>query len=264
MRVADAHDSPPTETLPLHLAEYQGWLGLARDGSDFLRLADELQAVPYRWVRWTESVVRRTERRGLRVANPIGYRLTVLHNGVVRLHEAKFLADMLENALRQGAIRHLLKSGVAYSDIATSLPDESRLTSNLRREGNWDLSNPLEVGWLWSTTYYQLSELLVRNWRSIGSGPTGGPGFRNLFVLKQHCRDVNLFKRDMYTSPQIRNVIAHSKRPIAAHELQKLFEISSRWMTPLGMRPTEIIRRHRNNRPTFLSDLALLEEHPVT
>lgn len=236
---------------------YRDWIALAQTEEEWLRLLKIFHGLPSTWIEWVELEVQRLASRTT-IHDPLGYRLTVLRNGIILLQEGKFICDWTEHALRQGFLNHMAEHDVDYVALQPTIPN------NPLHETYWtslkeDTENRVQhaSALVSSFTFYELTETMARNWKRIENTPQSSPGFKNLFMSVSECRNVNRFAQDMKLVRLMRNDIAHAKRLLKKHEIEATYDTVCRWLAPLDVDLSVRIQDYRQMRPKFLDDLGL-------
>jgi hypothetical protein len=232
------------------------WARFARSEANFFRIRAVLRGLPHGWLRSVEILVKRAERAGIAVQDPLNYRLASLINGTINLVEAKYLSDVFENSLRHAFVQHALQHGIEWPSIAKAVPEVSRFDRRVKLGPYAVRDAVLEM------TSYQLTESMARHWKRIRGERRYIPGFRFLFWSSQRCRDVNLFRDDSSTIRGLRNQAAHCKGLVGTNEVRDLMRICFRWLKPLNVDVSFLVGLYRSKRPQFLSqtfaDIGLL------
>jgi hypothetical protein len=251
------HDSPLLADKTIQSSPCREWLSFTKNANDYFRLAITLSSVPLSWLEWTERIVRRRGKRKT-VIDPLGYRMTILWNGIILLQETKFICDIMENALRQAILRHCHKHSILLEHVHRTIPDWEKTIKKIKRQEGTDISpsEPMSDKFLFNLTFYQTTEIISRNWSKIdGAGPR--TGFNDLFWRNQECRDRKLFEHDMRIIRNARNQIAHSKSLFQSHETQKVCSIAWKWLSPVDIGIGPRIQRYRRDRPGFLTGILM-------
>jgi hypothetical protein len=237
------------------------WLALTENADDFFRLATTLSGIPTTWLRWTEKIVAGRQRKNRhRVADPLGYRMSVLWNGIIFQQETKFLCDVMENALRLGILKHSHRRNVLLEHVDRTFPKKpwERLLEMIEKDQSVRISpsEPLQEILLINLTFYQTCEIVSRNWNRIKHSDAFIVGFGDLFWKNKACRDGKLFEREMKVVREARNKIAHSKALFEIHETQRVYDIVRKWSSPIDATGIDNrIARFRRNRPSFLEGI---------
>ena len=249
----------------------KNWLALAKDAGHFFDLARTLSHIPTSWIAWAEKIFEKRLRgsRKRKIEFPLTYRMNILWNGIVLQQETKFLCDLMENALRLGILKHSHRWGVAFVDIERTIPAK-RLTDLIKaieKQSGTEVvrSNVIQEIVLLSFTFYETSEIIVRNWSKIQRPDQGIAGFGDLFWKDKSCRDQKLFQRDMKTVRDARNKIAHSKALFEVHETRKVYHVVQRWLRPIDkLALDEGIAGFRRHRPDFLNGVSGIKPHLIS
>lgn len=242
-------------------SSYAAWANRCTSVAEVVALSNLLSGVPAEWIEWAERRAVAVEARGVHIRKPLGYRITVLWNGIIHLQESKFICDALENTLREAANRCLSKEGVELGALLSSLPrnQEKQTSSRDSRAA----AIPRNVDNLCSLSFYQLTELYARFWMTMLIGDRRLSGFRQVFVPPARCRSADAFRADMATIRHRRNDIAHSKKLPLPSETQELYRLACLWLSSLGLQLSDRVKVYRSYRPRFLRDLTL-EERRLT
>lgn len=232
------------------------WACLASTADEFFTLERSLRGIPPEWIEWVEKRAVADAKRGLKIRDPLAYRLSNLWRGLIALQECKFLCDLLENSIRQGFAAHAEKHEVRWADLCWSIPELKRWPIIDSREA---AGNPLLTPSLLARfTFYQLTETMLRNWKQISTASSGTvPGFRSLFWRASRCRNEANFRSDLKLVRGVRNDIAHLKRLLLPTESQAVYDISRCWLGPLEIEVNERIRQYRSKRPRFLQEVRI-------
>jgi len=239
---------------------YSDWMKLITNETDFQLFIKSIAGIPKPWIEWVETTVKKSiDRRGDIIEKPLAYRIAVLWNGMILLQETKFICDVFENSLRQAVFSYATEKNLRNGDIRTSIPDHKKLFIKLGKndQSNSEDSTPVSELLLLNCTFYQLTEIIRRNWKKVSSCKTKHKGFTALFWKEQKCRDVNVFSKDMKKIRLTRNEIAHSKKLFHKDETQAIYEIACKWLLPLDVQLKNKILTYRNDRPKFLEQLLL-------
>lgn len=228
--------------------EQLDWGQLARTISEFLALREQIRGVPHGWVQWVErrSLSRLT--RGKPIRFPLPYRIACLQSGIMLLQESKFLTDVFENALRYSVVQHLSDHEAPVAVLLATVPQSTQLRDRIAGK-----STASEI--VLELDFYQLTELIFRNWKWIGIKKNRVPGFCALFWSTLSCRDCHAFRRDATLVRKLRNVVAHSKQLVTQDQVSKVYGICRRWLMPLAINIDDRVFQYRQRRPGFLSDL---------
>jgi hypothetical protein len=219
------------------------WAGDARDPEQFFALLRMASCCPTRWLEWVENRYSAIIRDGRAVRDPLRYRLAVLQTGVVHLQEAKFICDLLENALRTRLEEWPSRNALGASAMAFALYRPT------------DAAQDGTVPSLYNLSFYELTETYRLNWKAFPFQHAVAPGLRKLFWSQPSCRDVNAFLHDMKWVRLVRNEIAHTRKLFSADDLRWLFGIANKWMLALGADSASRITEYRTRRPRFLEVL---------
>ncbi len=225
----------------------RSWLELIRSEAQFELFCRTLRGIPSQWVAWAEDAAVRATTRGVRIDDPLGYRLAALLHGIINLQECKFLLDSIENALRVAALSHAHHEHLEFNDVAHTIPE-----SLAYQNGTADFES-----FVMGATFYQVSELFARNWNHVCCPRSSRrvSGFWRAFSLKRECRDVHRFRATMKLARSFRNDIAHSRRLFAFHEIEHLSVRLDAWLFALGVDLRSRIEAYRAARPRFLEGL---------
>jgi hypothetical protein len=236
---------------------YKEWLQLATTEKEYFDLIRSFYGLPKSWIEWAEKQVTANVKRGIRLQNPLAYRLSILWSGIILLQENKFICDTVENAFRQCFTDHVSASQITYHDLLPTIPDGGKLKSKYEFDvgSSIDPTSVVPSDFIFSFTFYQLAETMARNWEYRTKPNARRLCVATLFWNEPRCRDVNLFRKCMKTIREYRNAVAHSKQLFIPSETQKLYEIALIWLEPLGVRLDQKVRAYRSRRPNFLQDL---------
>jgi len=235
------------------------WLQLAETEKDFLELLSVVNGTPNSWLEWVEDRVVELQTRGVHVRRPLGYRLGTLWNGIILLQETKYLCDLVETTLRQALTSYAILTGVTLGCLLATVPKWKSIRKQydpLRKDGSC-IDGPVCIEFLNCFSFYQLTETLARNWRVMPGTSPQRRGFGSLFWHQRGCRDPNCFVRDMKWIRTTRNDIAHSRKLFQLHETRGVYQVSKRWLKPLGIAVQHRIIAYRRRRPSFLRELPL-------
>lgn len=231
---------------------YKSWFALAQTLDEHVLLIRTFNGIPKEWIEWSEKRVVSATGRGIIVANPLSYRLSVLWNGLILLQESKFLCDSIENALRNVYILHSTEFNFNLLDTIDVLPNKSKWESKISA-----LKPSMDINSLiMDFSFGELTQMFYRNWYKIGNNASI-PGFISLFYTNVSCRDASLFINEMSFVRNQRNEIAHSKRLFLSKETTRLFKIAQKWLTPLHVDIEHKIINYRVSRPRFLQELGI-------
>lgn len=230
------------------------WVQLISTEQEMTDLLFAVQGIPAAWLKWADQQAIKMHKRRT-VHSRVGYALTTLWNGITLLQECKFLADVLENALRVCSIGYISLNRITYDQLYPKPYLEQ--IRNLQSKVPADGTSIIQPDFIVSTSFEQLTRTLSLNWEQISSVSEGEhlDGFRRLFWDEVHLRDVNLFKSDMGTIRNYRNDIAHSKRLFALSDVNRINRIVCKWLKPLNVELMQKVISYRKNRPRFLQDL---------
>jgi len=158
-------------------------MALTRSYKECISLGSALAGVPKPWIEWVEHVVSRRECRGPTIRKRLPYRLAILWQGITLMQEAKFICDQLENALRQLIYLHCQKHNVSWRTIRASISKYSQAEDRLIKQSNIiiDVDEAAQPSLLLRFTFYQTTELIARNWRSISGASPSIVGFGTAF-----------------------------------------------------------------------------------
>jgi len=251
------HSSPILITNNLSFSPYREWLSFTTTAGEYFRLALVLSSFPPAWIRWADAKVRGITRRGLIIEDPVGYRMSVLWNGIVLLQESKFLCDMMENSLRIGIYRHCLTRNIPLQHIYVRSWDLARSRFERDYRTKVDLSAPIPELMLTSMDFGLIPRLITDNWKRIKLSPKFEIGFADLFWRKRICRDKNLFSNHMNAIRTARNTVAHSKKLFEETEVQHIFDIVQQWLEAIDIGVIPRIAQYRQRRRDFLAEVLI-------
>lgn len=231
------------------------WLALTTSTPEYFRLAHTLSLFPVGWLAWTERTARRLSRGRANIRNPLGFRMSILWNGVVLLQEAKFLCDVLENGLRVAVRRHCEMRGIALKYVYSTAWEGYR--KRLRKDRSFELNfdRPIPELLLSSLTFGHLIDLISGNWFRIPPSPRYQFGFACIFWENIAFRDKNLFGRDMRKIKDARDKIAHSSKLLHEAEVRELYSLVHKWLEVIDVGADPRIARYRKVRPDFLTEV---------
>lgn len=236
---------------------YEAWLDHCATAHEYFELLAFLSSLPEIWVQSAERRVRAAQRRGIKVKNLLGYRLSGLWAGIIHLQEAKFVCDAVESAFRQNVLfRSRLARATCDRLAIPSWPTVAKRYEDAFRVPLMS-SAALDSGVLAVLTFGQLLDLMKRNWYSLPPNTHGAVGLREMFAVTYRCRSLTAFTADMRVIKSHRDLIAHGRDLLDREQVQYLYRTACRWLTPLGVDLSDHIRRYRSKRPRFLRDLEL-------
>lgn len=230
------------------------WVELTSSKTECLAVLESLAGVPDLWLEWADRCVNRRMAQGANILNVLPFKLTVLWQGIVCLQEAKFLCDLMENALRVSLSDWLTQHDVSLVQLQKSIPYWKETISSMARSQE----DPHTVGndsILCQLGFYQTTETIARHWKQLRlDNTTMGKktGLRLLFWSNRNCRGVGQFQKSMKLCRETRNIIAHSKSLIQPDEITRLERTISNWLKPLGISSILKIAEYRKRRPRFL------------
>jgi hypothetical protein len=215
--------------------------------------------MPKAWIEWAEDQTQKSILRGIKINHPLHYRLSNLWHGIIILQEAKFICDVIENAFRQTSSDFCFRNSLRYVDICRSIPKWKSVKSRHEAAAKIkiDMQSVINSEFFKSLTFYELTELIGRNWKEIPVSMLTVAGFSSLFWQEVACRDVNRFRKDMSQVRRNRNDIAHSRRLFQLYEVKKLYRIANIWLDPLNIVLKQRILTYRDKRPRFLQDVEI-------
>jgi hypothetical protein len=240
---------------------YQGglpftqWFKLASSVKEINELCRLFEGIPESWIEWVECHLTRASKLGIMLDKPLNYRRSLLWNGIISLQEGKFICDVVENAIRHKLLECLTASQTNIAQLSRSIPgyddilfDFGKKRSNIVMASNKDI--------MLNFTLYQLTEMIVRNWKFMGKLTPRITGFNQIFWSHKHCRDVNRFQSDTKIIRNYRNTISHSRNLLAKHELRELYDVSQVWLKAIQVDLDEKISIYRKKRPLFLTGIS--------
>lgn len=259
MRKPNPHNSSFFFRTLYENAPYNLWLQFSNSPYELQTLKRIFCYTPKDWLEWVDSKISSSEKRGIIIHNQLHYRLSILRKGLINLQEAKYICDVLENALRQVVISHINSNEITYKQLKEYMPEWDRSNAIYKKSNKTIvLSNIVDANFILILNFYPLSEIISRKWIFF-SKELNIPGFGIYFRLSKKCRDSNVFEKDMKIIRGFRNYIAHSKKLFSIDEVQKLYKLSSKWLLPIDIELSQKILSYRMQRPGFLQDLDILE-----
>jgi len=245
----------PLPSVDFSREPYRNWMTLAQDYQQCTLLDRALFGIPEPWVRWADAVARARERRGSLIRSPLEYRLARLHDGMVLLQEAKYICDLVENVLRQVVVSHCTKQEITWEELRLNVRGIDKLELQALRNGIQQARHEAPtLDFLLQATFYQTEHIAASCWTSFPVKRKAA-GFRTCFFHDRRCRESAVFVADMDHIRKVRNRIAHASGLFERYEVQFLFKLAQRWLSPLGINPSERVMRYRKDRPRFLEAL---------
>lgn len=257
MRPPNPQLTPRTSDSGTCHGAYDQWLAHCLTADEYFELLAFLSSVPEIWIRSAERRVEAAQRRGIKIKNIVGYRMDGLWAGIIHLQEAKFICDAVESVFRQNV---LIKSRAANATCEQlAVPSWTQVAKRYEDAfgSRPSASSQLDSGVLAVLTFGQLLDLMKRNWHSLPPETADRAGLRELFVDAPRCRSASAFAADMKVVKSRRDLIAHGRDLLAQEQVQHLYQIACRWLTPLRVSLSGHIRMYRSKRPRFLRDLQL-------
>lgn len=206
-----------------------------------------------------DTKVHRSENEGKIIQKPIEYRLDILQRGTVLLQETKFICDLLENVLRQLIIIHKTEHDITYNMFKRNCPDWEATFNRYDKEKKINLNDVIATNFIMTLTFYQITEIISRNWIFVCKTPTYIRGLGNYFRKSASCREVGVFNREMKKVRDTRNAIAHSQKLFSKDDIQNIFNLVNKWLEPIDIDISQKVLSYRKDRPRFLEDLEIMK-----
>lgn len=236
---------------------YSDWKKYTSTTVELDNLFKIFHSLPKEWIEWVEE---QTQKRP-KIDNPLEQRMSILENGIIFLQEAKYICDICENALRQMIFSHIAQYELTFEYFADLRPYEwGSALKQYERENRCTIidTDPIEDDFIMTLSFSQITAIISKGWKNNNWNRQHILGYGTFFINDSRCRDCNVFIKEMTFIKGKRNIIAHSKRLFSKDDVQIMFKIVNKWLSPLEINVTEKIRLYRMHRPNFLQDVVFV------